>query len=173
MGYLMLYSTKQEEGAVLPKHMDLKFSEFMASADGGRSKRQMVNITSNIFILLRKAKQHMRRHRGYGGQTATSRNRKQQIFCETWPLLSIDALKIKCMCHFYSIICIEQWSMNLLVNSRASSQLWGLGCTSSALHTPYETSPPPPPPSDQHSRWVHSGWSRRTYTMWTCTTDTH
>lgn len=53
----MLYSTKQEEGAVLPKHMDLKFPEFMASADGGRSKRQMVNITSNIFILLRKAKQ--------------------------------------------------------------------------------------------------------------------
>lgn len=53
----MLYSTKQEEGAVLPKHIDLKFSDLMASADGERTKRQMVNITSNIFILLSEAKQ--------------------------------------------------------------------------------------------------------------------
>lgn len=42
----------QEEGAVLPKHFDLKFS-----AGGGRGWRQMVNVTLNIFIILRKAKQ--------------------------------------------------------------------------------------------------------------------
>lgn len=61
----------------------------------------------------------------------------------------------------------------MFVYSHASSQLWGLGRTSSALRTPYEPSPLPPPPSDQHSRWVHSVWSRRTDMTWTCTTDTH
>ena len=55
--YLVLIITKQEGGAVLPKHMDDKCLGAMASADGGRSKRQMVNITSNICIPLSEAKQ--------------------------------------------------------------------------------------------------------------------
>lgn len=64
-------------------------------------------------------------------------------------------------------------NLNLLAYSRASSQIWGLGCTSSARHKPYEPSPLPPPLSDRHSRWAHSVWSRRTDMTWTWTTDAH
>ena len=82
----MLYSTKQEEGTVLPKHLDLTVSELMASADGGRSKRQMVNITSNIFILLSKAKQKINAYEAT--QDTKGKHpfyvRKQQAFWETW-----------------------------------------------------------------------------------------
>lgn len=55
-----------------------------------------------------------------------------------------------------------------VLDSRVFSQLWGLGCTSSALRTLYEQSPRPPAPSDQHNHWAHSVWSRRTGMMWTC-----
>lgn len=52
----------QEEGAVLPKHLDLKFS-----AEAGRRRRQMVNMTLNIFIILRKAKQKSKSIQGNTG----------------------------------------------------------------------------------------------------------
>lgn len=77
------------------------------------------------------------------------------------------------MCVFSSIIPREVFSLIMFAYSHVSSQLWGLGCTSSALRTPYEPSPPPPPPSDQHSHWVHSVWSRMRDMTWTCTTDTY
>lgn len=59
-------------------------------------------------------------------------------------------------------------SLTACLYSRVFSQLWALGCTSSALRTLYEPSPPPPAPSDRHNRSAHSGWSRRTDMTWTC-----
>lgn len=52
----MLFSIKPEEGAVLPEQTELRLSEFLLAADGGRNEKLMGKITSNMFILSIKAK---------------------------------------------------------------------------------------------------------------------
>lgn len=51
------FIAQNRKGALFFKAHGAKIFCIIVSADGGRTERQMVNITSNIFILRSKAKQ--------------------------------------------------------------------------------------------------------------------
>lgn len=103
--------------------MDLTLSVFLASADGGRGNRQMANITSNIFILFRKAKQKTNAHE------ATQMTATAVLWQEATGFLGNVVLIInRCT---ENKLCVSllftnmqrRGSLNLFVYSRASSQL--------------------------------------------------
>lgn len=53
---MLLYSTKQEESAVLPVQREMKLFDFQTTPDGGRSERLMGKYFHNMFVLPIKSK---------------------------------------------------------------------------------------------------------------------